>query len=60
MNFKKILSSRTNWTILVIFLIGGVESITAFIPIFWLPFVEGILALAALYFHTHPKVDFSK
>ena len=62
MNFiekiKKILSSRTNWTIVVMFVVGGVEAITAFIPTESLPYIEGLLALLAMYFRSHPKVDF--
>lgn len=57
---NKIFQSRTNWTIIVMFLIGGIGAITQFIPPALLPYIEGGLGLLAMYFRVNTKVDFSK
>jgi len=60
MNFKKLLKSRTVWTVAVLFLISGVKGITEFIPAGWLPLIQGVLSLLAMYFRVDAKVDFKK
>lgn len=55
--FEKLLKSRTNWTILVMFLVNGVAGIKAFIPVGWLPLIDGLLGILAVYFRMNPKVD---
>lgn len=57
---NKILQSRTNWTIIVMFLIGGITAINQFIPPALLPYIEGGLGLLAMYFRVNTRVDFSK
>lgn len=59
MNIKKILSSRTVWTIIILFVINGVTGIREFIPEAWLPAIDGGLALIAIYFRVKPKVEFN-
>lgn len=55
-----IFKSRTVWTIIVLFVINGVTGIREFIPILWLPAIDGILAILAIYFRAKPKVKFGK
>lgn len=50
-----LLRSRTAWTIVVMFLVGGVQAVDAFIPVGAKPLVEGALAFTALYFRANPK-----
>jgi len=56
---KQVVSSKTNWTILVLFLINGMGAIQEYIPEDARPLVNGILAILAIYFRSNPKVDFS-
>ena len=53
----KIFYSRTFWTIVVIFLIGGVEAISGMLGGFATP-VLAVLSAMAIYFRINPKVDF--
>ena len=55
----KIFYSRTVWVIVIMFLIGGVESIRVFIPVGFLPLVEGVLGILAIYFRVNPRQEFS-
>ena len=57
---KQILSSRTVWTVIVIFIINGVAGIRQYIPADWLPVVNGILSLLAIYFRIDQKTDFKE
>lgn len=54
----KLLKSRTFWTIVVMFLTGGVHAVTQFIPADLLVYVEGALGILATYFHANPKQQF--
>lgn len=49
------LKSRTNWTILVGYLIAYGPVISSWVPSQWKPFIEGVLGLLAFYFHTNPS-----
>lgn len=51
----KIASSRTFWTIIAMFLIGGVHAVTQFIPADLMIYVEGALGILATYFHINPS-----
>ncbi len=53
------MKSRTFWTVVVMFLVGGVQAITQFIPAGLLPFVEGGLGLLATYFHVNPSQNYN-
>jgi len=55
---KKLLTSRTNWTVLVMFLIGGVEAIESVIPAGLLPIILGGLGLLAAYFKMNPSQEY--
>jgi len=56
---EKILRSRTTWVIVAMFFIGGVEAVSGFIPGGFIPYVNGALALLALYFKQNPSQDYS-
>jgi len=53
----KILKSRTVWTIVILFVINGVEGIREFIPADALPLIDGVLSILAVYFRIKPKQD---
>ena len=50
------LKSRTVWTIIVLFLISGVQGVSSFIPANLLEPIQGLLALLAVYFRVNPRV----
>ena len=51
------LTSRTVWTAIVIILINGVPAIKDSIPSGYLPIVDSILGLLAIYFRVNPRAD---
>ena len=53
---KLALSSRTVWTIIVMFLVSGISGIHDSIPASLLPIVDGGLSILAIYFRVNPKV----
>ena len=53
-----IFKSRTVWTIVVMFLINGVQGIHSMVPAEWLPFIDGILSMLAIYFRVAPAQTF--
>ena len=55
---KQTTASRTVWMIIILFLINGVTGIRAYIPAFWLPLVDGVLGILAVYFRVDQKQDF--
>jgi len=55
---EKIVKSRTVWVVVVMFLVGGVEAISGFIPGGFLPLVEGALGVLAIYFKVNPSQDY--
>lgn len=57
MKVSNLFKSRTVWTILVTFVIGGTNSVVEFIPADWLPLVTGILSILAIYFRVNTKQD---
>ncbi len=54
----KLFKSRTVWTIIVLFIINGFTGIRSYVPAFWLPLVNGLLGILAIYFRADQKVDF--
>ena len=52
------LKSRTTWTIVALFVIGGVQNITSFIPESIMPIVQSILGLLAVYFKVNTNTDY--
>ena len=51
------LRSKTVWTIIVLFLINGVAGIRGYIPSDWLPLIDGVLGLLAIYFRINPQAE---
>lgn len=49
--------SRTVWTIVAMFVIGGVGAVNQYIPVEARPLVEGALALLAMYFRVNPQAQ---
>lgn len=54
------LQSRTFWTIVGMFLIGGVNAIASFIPPSLETPIMGGLALLATYFHINPSQKYTE
>lgn len=53
---KKILTSRTVWTFVVLFVVNGVTGVHDLIPAGWLPAVDGLLSVLGIYFRVYPRV----
>jgi hypothetical protein len=53
-----ILKSRNTWTILAMFLIGGVNAVMPLFPVTTAPVVLGLLAILAVYFHINPSQNY--
>ena len=56
--FNKAIKSRTVWSIVLLFVVGGVEAINGYIGPELLPYVEGVLGLAAVWFKVNPSQDY--
>ena len=54
-NIKKALKSRTVWTIVLMFVIGGIEAISSFIPEAVVTPLLGFLGFLAVYFKLNPS-----
>lgn len=52
---KKLATSRTAWTIAVLFLINGINGIHDSIPAGLVTSVDAILSILAAYFHANPS-----
>ena len=55
---RKIFTSRTVWTLIVLFVINGVGAIHDFIPKDLLPFIDGALGILAVYFKVNPSQSY--
>lgn len=55
-----ILKSRTFWTILAMFIVGGVNAIVPFMPAEAQTIVMGVLGLLATYFHVNPSQNYNQ
>ena len=58
--YSQLFRSRTAWTIAVMFVVGGVNAVSPFLPLASVPYVEGILALLGMYFHLNPSQNYGK
>lgn len=56
----KFLKSRTTWTVIVMFLVGGIEAISSYFSPAVLTLLEGLLGAAAIYFRVDQRVDFTE
>lgn len=52
------LKSRTVWAIIALVVINGVEGVRELLPVNFLPIVDALLGLAAIYFRVKPKQTF--
>ena len=52
------LKSRTVWTLIILFVINGIEPIRELLPGVWLPLVDGVLGILGIYFRIKPKQKF--
>ena len=59
-DIKKLISSRANWAVVAMFVVGGVEAINQYIPVEFLPLVEAVLGLLAIYFIRNPSQEYGK
>ena len=57
MNYS-LLRSRTFWTIVAMFIIGGINSVKPVIPLDIVPYIEFALGALASYFHLDTAVKF--
>jgi len=57
---EKAIKSRTVWTIIIMFVIGGIQAIEPFMSPQVFAFINGALSLVAVHFRISPKQDFSK
>ena len=53
-----LLKSRTVWTIVLMFIVGGVNAVSSSIPASAMPFVQGLLGLTAIYFKVNPSQNY--
>lgn len=51
----KILTSRTVWAVILMFVVGGLNGLMPIIPDFAVPYVDGFLGLSAIYFRANPQ-----
>lgn len=52
---QTVLTSRTTYVIIAMFVVGGLQAVTQLVPPAYLPVVEGILGLLGLYTHAISK-----
>lgn len=53
---KLAFKSRTVWTVIAMFIIGGVNGVHDIIPSAYITLTDGILGLLAIYFRVNPRV----
>jgi hypothetical protein len=58
MNYS-ILKSRTFWTVVAMFIVGGVNAIAHVLPADLQTVVMGALSLATMYFHINPSQSYN-
>ncbi len=51
------LKSRTIWTVVLLFLLGGLGNIEGFMSNDIYTLLSGVLTVLVIYFRSHPKVD---
>lgn len=56
---KQVIGSRTIWTVVAMFIIGGVNNVASFIPSGDMVYVNLILSGLAMYFHVNPSQDYT-
>ncbi len=56
----QVLKSRTFWTLVAMFIINGVAGVHDRLPTEWITTVDGILSIAAVYFHVNPQRNYNE
>ena len=49
--------SRTVWTVVVLFLLGGIKQMSDFLPNDVYTLLQGILTAMVIYFRANPRVE---
>ena len=57
-SLKLALTSRTVWTVAVMFIVGGTNAIAGIIPAGWETPLMGVLGLLAAYFKVSPSQNY--
>lgn len=52
------LGSRTAWTVVALFIVNGLTAVRTALPQKYLPAVDAVLGLLAIYFHVNPSQDY--
>lgn len=55
LTIKKVLKSRTVWTVVVLFLLGGVNSVKGYFPPTYYTLMSGILSAFAIFFRADAR-----
>jgi antibiotic biosynthesis monooxygenase (ABM) superfamily enzyme len=58
--FEKILTSRTVWTVVLMFTIGGLQAISGFMPESIYLLINTVLLALAAYFKINPSQPYGK
>lgn len=58
MNFS-VIRSRTFWTVVLMFIVGGLNAVLPVIPVGAQVFVQGLLAVLAMYFKFNPSQNYN-
>lgn len=53
------LKSRSAWTIVAMFLVGGIGAVHNIIPPSSVGLVDGVLGILAIYFHLNPSQNYN-
>jgi len=53
------IKSRTVLTIILLVIVNGVPAVQESIPVAWLPVVDGVLGLLAIYFRVRPRQTYN-
>ena len=54
------LKSRTVWVVVILFVINGIAGVREFIPAGWIPLIDGLLSILAIYFRIDQKTNFKE
>ena len=57
---QKALTSRTVWAIVGMFFFSGLAGISGMLPPAWLPFINGLLGVLAIYYKLNPSQTYGK
>ena len=57
---EKILKSRTVWTIVIMFVIGGIQAVESVMPTGLFMFVNAGLSYLAVHFKMNPSQDYKE